>query len=225
MGYAQATARLRRAIIKVAATGAAPVREVFGDVAKSQKRCRGPLPIAPCFMRLLTQPKLRLQARARRRRGGRCDTDHDAGVRRVMNAAGLKGRGSCRSSSQPRTRRWSPRLRTPQQVSVSGVALRRIARASIGMITTLDACRRETPCRSSFGIIPAFRPGAEGQGVPRVLAPLRFHSAQPHRCAEGLAAARVARQTGMSASRYRSSSWRFLCAPVYRFNWIGSVRA
>jgi hypothetical protein len=35
MGYAQATARLRRAIIKVPATGASPVDrpEVFGDVA------------------------------------------------------------------------------------------------------------------------------------------------------------------------------------------------
>jgi hypothetical protein len=37
MGYAQATARLRRAITKVAATGTAPVaivREVFGDGAR-----------------------------------------------------------------------------------------------------------------------------------------------------------------------------------------------
>ena len=38
MGYAQATARLRCAITKVAATGTAPVaivREVFGDGAQS----------------------------------------------------------------------------------------------------------------------------------------------------------------------------------------------
>jgi hypothetical protein len=37
MGYAQAMARLRHAITKVAATAAAPVaivREVFGDVAR-----------------------------------------------------------------------------------------------------------------------------------------------------------------------------------------------
>jgi hypothetical protein len=37
MNYGQATGRLRRAMMKVAATGAAPVaivREVFGDVPK-----------------------------------------------------------------------------------------------------------------------------------------------------------------------------------------------
>jgi hypothetical protein len=39
MGYAQATARLRRAITKVAANGNAPaaiVQEVFGDVAQGR---------------------------------------------------------------------------------------------------------------------------------------------------------------------------------------------
>ena len=38
MSYAQATARLRRSIAKVAATGTAPVaivQEVFGDVPQS----------------------------------------------------------------------------------------------------------------------------------------------------------------------------------------------
>jgi hypothetical protein len=46
MGYAQAMARLRRAITKVAATGIAPVaivRELFGDVAQKSafdSRCR-----------------------------------------------------------------------------------------------------------------------------------------------------------------------------------------
>jgi hypothetical protein len=40
MGYEHATARLRRTIVKVAATGTAPVaivREVFGDVAHSPR--------------------------------------------------------------------------------------------------------------------------------------------------------------------------------------------
>jgi len=57
MGYAQATARLRRAITKVVATGTAgdDRREVFGDAAQSPLSHSGP-DTAPLGLRDPPQP-------------------------------------------------------------------------------------------------------------------------------------------------------------------------